>query len=155
MKVRFIRATDREHLLEVARRDGSVERATCETRSFLVHDLLHLAVESEAMTQAGVWGLLARGMSLTELNDRTRPPDRAAAELMEIEKVVGYCTSLTKGRSPAEVMAGVRQLRDTGGYAPPAWLDEAFLERVKERMRKLLGHWKATKHGEAMEVDWG
>jgi hypothetical protein len=36
----------------------------------------------------------------------------------------------------------------------PEWLTEDFIARVQERMRELLGHWKATPYGERMKLCW-
>ena len=34
----------------------------------------------------------------------------------------------------------------------PRWFTPAFLAAVSERLRELLGRWKATRYGEAMEL---
>lgn len=51
----------------------------CETRSYLVHDLLHYAVESEAGLSGGFWGNLARGKTLADMNDLRRTPGAPAS----------------------------------------------------------------------------
>src|SRR3954454_19930968 len=48
MRIVFRKLSDERHTLEIVREDGRREEVDCETRSLLVHDLLHLAVESEA-----------------------------------------------------------------------------------------------------------
>ena len=58
VRLSFVKMTDERHALEVVRDDGRRERVECETRSYLMHDLLHFAVESEA---GGLWGRLAAG----------------------------------------------------------------------------------------------
>ena len=35
---------------------------------------------------------------------------------------------------------------------PPRWLSGAFIDAVRERMRRLEGQWKATPFGETMEL---
>lgn len=50
-----------------------------------------------------------------------------------------------------EAEAGVRQ---SLGIALPSWLDDAFVLAVHERMRHLVGRWKATAYGGAMELTW-
>ena len=52
------------------------------------------------------------------------------------------------------MLAGVRGWLEAQGELLPAWLDEAFVERARERMRRLLGHWRATPHGSTMTVTW-
>ena len=70
MKIAFHKIDAERHAL-VIERGGRTERVECETRSYLVHDLLHYAVESEAGLDGGFWGHLARGKTLADMNDRT------------------------------------------------------------------------------------
>jgi hypothetical protein len=110
-------------------------------------------VESEAKTQAGFWGSLARGRTLAELNDRTRPFDDSA-ELAAIEQVVGALHGTTKGVAPVELVAGIRRFATSVDATLPDWLTVELVARVEERMRRLRGHWNATSFGERMELDW-
>jgi hypothetical protein len=34
------------------------------------------------------------------------------------------------------------------------WLTEEFVTRVKERLRRLVGHWNATPYGGSMDLEW-
>lgn len=52
-------------------------------------------------------------------------------------------------------MQGLRAYEASGGFEVPAWVDEVFIAAVQERMRHLMGHWKATPHGGVMELRWG
>ena len=70
MRVAFHRSAPIVTRFEIER-GGRVERVECETRSYLVRDLLHYAVESEAGLEGGFWGHLARGKTLADMNDRT------------------------------------------------------------------------------------
>jgi hypothetical protein len=155
MEIRLTRLTDDRHQLEIVRADGSREGATLATRSYLVHDLLHLAVESEARLATGFWGCLARGKTLADMNDRTgRSMKEYSGEMATIEQTVGALSAAAKGARAGAVLAGLRQWLVAQERDPPAWLDEPFIVRVQERMRQLLGHWRATRHGQTMTVDW-
>lgn len=155
MRILFHKLTSERHALEIVHEDGRRERMECETRSYLTHDLLHYAVEAEGALTTGFWGTLARGKTLTELNDRTRTtPGYATAEGMLIEQIVGVLSGVTKGRTAAELLAALERITSSSGQAMPAWLTIAFVEGVEERMRRLLGRWKATSFGEAMALDW-
>ena len=48
MRILFHKLSDDRHRLAIERTPGAREEVECETRSYLVHDLLHYAVESEA-----------------------------------------------------------------------------------------------------------
>ncbi len=154
MRIRFIKLTDREHALEVVHGDGRTERVVCETRSLLIHDLLHLAVESEARLTHGFWGQLAAGTTLEEMNDRTKPAAPSATELLAIERLVGALHGATKQRPPSELIAGLRRYADALDTELPEWLTEELVIRVEERIRQLSGQWRATPYGGTLEVIW-
>ncbi|HLK35277.1 MAG TPA: hypothetical protein VKU41_00905 [Polyangiaceae bacterium] len=151
MRILFKKLTDERHELAVSRAPESWETFDCETRSYLTHDLLHYAVEVEAGVQSGFWGRLAAGATLAEMNDRTRPMDD---EMAAIEQVVGALTSSVKGMPAAEVVAGMNRFASSLGSTMPSWLTEAFVLAVQERMRNLLGRWKATPRGSALDLTW-
>ena len=65
MEIVFTKLSDERHSVRVHREDGTVETVELDSRSFLRHDLAHLAVESELGLEGGVWGSVARGGSLT------------------------------------------------------------------------------------------
>jgi hypothetical protein len=155
ISLRFTKVSDDVHRLEVARADGRREAVTCETRSLLTHDLLHYAVETEAGLEDGFWGLLAKGKTLAEMNDRTgRSMSSEGPALLAIEQLVGALTSVTKGRASGDVVSGITRYLESQGSAVPGWLTVALVDAVGERMRGLLGRWKATPYGGTMELAW-
>ena len=120
-----------------------------------MHDLLHLAVESEAKVTVGFWGNLAKGRTLADMNDRTGKAMAAEApEMAVIERLVGSLSGAVKGRTAAEMVAALQQHATALGSANPDWLTEELVLAVQERMRKLMGHWKATPFGDSMEIEW-
>lgn len=151
MRIRFKKLSDERHELGISRDLTSWETAACETRSYLTHDLLHYAVEVQAGVEAGFWGRLAAGATLAEMNDRTRA---LSGEMAAIEQVVGALTTSVKGRSAAEVAAGMKRFATSLGTTMPSWLTEEFVLAVQERMRQLLGRWKATPRGAALDLPW-
>lgn len=141
MRIHLTKLTDERHRLAIVRADGSAESVELETRSFLLHDLVHYAVEAEAGMRAGFWGLLAAGASLASLADRTLA-DPKNAELARAETLVGPMQSVWNGRL------------DKARYIESSSVDEAFVERVLERLRGLWGHWRATRFRGVMELSW-
>lgn len=158
MRIAFRRIDDTAHMLEVTRADGATESVRCETRSYLLHDFLHYAVESEAALLGGFWGGLAAGKTLAQMNDRTAPALAGmadmAGEMGAIERIVGAMHLTTKGRSSREIVGGVRRFYESIGEQAPAWLTESLVGRVQERMRRLQGQWKATPRGGRMELSF-
>ena len=152
-------------MLEVRRADGRTESVECESRSYLLHDLLHYAVESEARLSGGFWGHLAAGKTLAQMNDRSArtgtasPPLGAvmadiAGEMGAIERIVGALHQTTKGRSAQDIVAAVRRFYESIGEQAPAWLTEALIDAVRERMRRLQGAWRATPRGGRLELSF-
>jgi hypothetical protein len=151
MRILFKKLSNERHELAISRDLASWETVECETRSYLTHDLLHYAVEAEAGVQSGFWGRLAAGATLAEMNDRTRS---MGDEMATIEQVVGALTTSVKGRSAAEVVAGMTRFASSLGSTMPLWLTEEFVRAVQERMRQLLGRWRATPCGSALDLTW-
>jgi hypothetical protein len=155
MRILFRKIADERHTLAIVRSDGRREEVECETRSMLVHDLLHLAVESEAKLRGGFWGNLAKGKTLADMNDRTGAAMAAEAPEMEvIERLVGALSGAVKGRSAREMVAALKSYVKALGTTYPEWLTEELVIEVQERMRQLIGRWNATAFGSEMEIEW-
>jgi hypothetical protein len=155
VRILIHKLTDERYALEIVRDGGARERVECETRSTLRHDLLHYATESEAKLDGGFWGLVARGKTLADMNDRTGMALAAEwPELMEVERVVGALHGLDGGRSAEAVVGALRTYCTALGETMPAWLTPALVAAVAERMRELTGRWRATPFGRAMELAW-
>src|SRR5262245_8548027 len=126
MRILLKKVSDDRHALEIARDDGRRESVECETRSYLAHDLLHYAVESEAKRTGGFWGNLANGKTLEELNDRTgKAMMTLSPEVAMIEKVVGALSGVVKGQSAADLAAGLRRYAEASEQPLPGWLTES------------------------------
>lgn len=157
MRIVLTRVTNTLHRLEIVRADGSRETADLETRSFLMHDFIHFAVEAEAGMTEGFWGLLASGTPLAKLNDRENAMKafEPGVQLGLAEAVVGPVTKLVQGKlDAAGLLRAFHERFLAGGDRIPPWLNDAFLLRVMDRMRRLLGQWKATPFGGRMELVW-
>lgn len=155
MRIELRKISDGEHELAIVRPGGDREAVRCETRSTLVHDLLHYAAEREANVTTGFWGTLAGGRTLADMNDRTGAAlGDAGGDVMAIERIVGPLSGAVKG-VPARQLAERLQayLAETGAPGP-GWLTPAFVAAVQERMRHLLGAWRAVGHGQTMTLDW-
>ena len=71
-----------------------------------------------------------------------------------IEKMVGVLSGATKGQSAHQILAGLQRYAEATESPLPPWVTERFVEAVQERMRRLVGRWKATPFGGAMELAW-
>jgi hypothetical protein len=97
MRILCRKISGEQHELAIVRPDGRRESLVCETRSVLMHDFIHHAVESAARLESGFWGLLARGRTLAEMNDRAGLPSaEEAAEMAIVERFVGALSGAAK-----------------------------------------------------------
>lgn len=156
MRIRFTRLTSDRHRFEIVRDDGSREAHELETRSTLLHDLAHFAVETEAGLREAFYGRLASGQTYAELMEL--PP--TAPEAMETELVVVQVQNAfrhgddgvgpTPGEEAQRIAAGFRASESE----PPAWLTEDFIARARARMRQLQGQWRATEFRQTLELEF-
>jgi hypothetical protein len=165
MLIRFTRLSNDRHRVEIIRDDGTRESQELETRSSLLHDLTHYAVEVEAGLEESFYGRLARGLTYNELT--TTPPK--TPEAMQTERVVVQVQSpykrdpalaatpnaeaATKAEAEAEAQKMVASFVATESE-PPGWLTGEFISRVRERLRRVQGRWRATPFHQAMELQF-
>lgn len=157
MRILLTKLTNERHALEIVRQDGSRDRVELETRSLWLHDLVHFAVEAEAGLQDGFWGSLAAGRTMAEMNDRTGEGMKEyAGPMLVIEMLVGAVTGALNGVPLDAAITNIRgYLKGVGkGDAFPDWLTPDYVARVRERLRKLVGHWNGTPFGETMALVW-
>ena len=155
MRILFRKISGERHELTIVRPDERRESLLCETRSVLMHDFIHYAVESAAQIETGFWGLLAHGRTLAQMNDRAGLPSAdEAAEMATVERFVGALSGAVKEVPAAELVAGIRRYAAAMDTEVPSWLTESLVVDAQERLRRLVGAWRATQAGAAVELDW-
>jgi hypothetical protein len=156
MRIVLTRLTDARHALEVHRSDGSRERVELETRSCLIHDLTHFAVEEAARITEGFWGSLAAGRTFDDLMGRTGAGTMDdGGVMMAVERTVAVLQGGAKAREdPAAAHARIVAMLRIQDQSPAPWFTVEFVARVHERVRQLVGHWNATPFGSSMELIW-
>jgi hypothetical protein len=157
LTVRLTKLSNKHHRFAYQRSDGSGQHLDLETRNFLLHDLIHFAVESEGRFKNSFYALLARGETYESLGDAdmTDASHPGGDEILMTERIVGAFTGLAKGlATPAQVLDGIRNLLEAHEEPMPAWLTLDFAEHVAERLRQLQGRWKATPFGATLELQF-
>src|SRR5690349_8596018 len=118
MRITLVKLSDQRHRLEVCRDNGTTEGVELETRSLLLHDLVHYAVEQEAPIPDGFWGMVAGGAPLGgQMMD-------GGPGAMLAEALTGPMQSLWNGRTTKETYLV------HGSRAAPAIVNEDFVARV-------------------------
>jgi hypothetical protein len=161
MQIALRKISDLRHRLEITRDDGSRDAVELASRSFLIHDFLHYAVESRAGLKASFWGMLASGRSFKDVHESfamVRPAEHLEllrGEAATTEAIVGALTSLAHERADADAaIAGLTRLFQAQERALPHWLTLAFVEGVREHMRRLRGQWRAVPFGGEMVIEF-
>ncbi|MBI1360537.1 MAG: hypothetical protein GC155_09695 [Alphaproteobacteria bacterium] len=147
LRIRLTRISNDRHRFEAVRADGSVELRELETRSYLTHDLVHFALESEGKLDEGFYGLLARG------GGYEASADMWAGDTGRIEKVVAMLQTALKDE--VETREFAKRASDAFHHInelAPAWLTEDLIAGAVQRFRSLQGKWRATPFGEAMDL---
>jgi hypothetical protein len=150
LTIKLTKQSATHHVFEYVRSDGSAESAELETKTFLYHDLLHFAVETEANLTESFYGRLERGETFSRLREVSL---HQRIEIATTERVVGMLTGFFKNDSNVDEFivraAGMLQQVEEGA---PLWLTTELVRNVRGRMRSLMGEWKATLFGETMRL---
>lgn len=148
LTIALTRLSPTHHRFAVVRADGSSESVELETRSCLVHDLVHFALECEAGLLHSFYGQLAGGTAYAALTMTL--PD-GAGELLATERLVGGLQGmLQKGVPVDRFLAAMSDAFAAHGERLPAWCTPTLIARVQERMRRLNGEWRALPFGQTM-----
>lgn len=161
MLIRFTRLSNDRHRFEIIRDDGTHESQELETRSSLLHDLTHYAVEVEAGLEESFYGRLAQGIAYDELT--ATPPK--TLEAMQTECVVVQVQNPSKHDATvaaalkADTEAEAEAQKILASFAatesePPRWVTGEFIARVRERLRRVQGRWRATPFHQTMELEF-
>jgi hypothetical protein len=152
--ITLTRISPTHHQFACTRPDGTGESFALESKSFLFHDLLHFSIESEAQLKQSFYGLLASGQPYAVLS-KAMDEQTNYGEIAVTERIVGGMTGVMKQNIPADqFIAVMKNLFEAYTEPLPTWLTPDFIERVKERMRKLQGEWNALPFGHAMTLTW-
>ncbi|MBX4210679.1 hypothetical protein KW783_01780 [Candidatus Parcubacteria bacterium] len=100
LTVRFTKISPTHHEFEYIRPDGSGEKVKLESKTFLLHDFIHYAIESEAKLENSFYGLLAKGAKISDLSDGTEVSVQKFGDEIEItERVTGAINGVIKGEA--------------------------------------------------------
>ena len=152
LTLRFTRVSPTHHRFEYRRPDGAGEAIEMESGSFLFHDLLHYAVESEAGLRGSFYGILGKIGGYEELS--VAGGAALGGEIAITERVVGALTGALQDEDlDAEAfVAQVTEYLDIYEERAPRWFTPTFMAAARERMVQLMDRWKATPFGETMEL---
>ena len=97
MKIVLKKKTSFQAEYTITRADKTAELITLDTKTYLLHDICHYAVEKILNYQNGFWGMLAQGYTFSELFGKNNP---MTSGLRFIEQIVGLVQSVYSGHIP-------------------------------------------------------
>ena len=144
MKIEIKKATNHRCEYTITRDDKSVERITLDTKTYLVHDICHYAVEKNLKYSKGFWGMLSDGYSFSELFGKKNPN---TTELRFIEQIVGPVQSVFLGNIPKQDFdLFVKHLDLT--------LTEDILHACLTEIETILKQWEQLSIGQRLTLEW-
>jgi hypothetical protein len=157
MQITFVKESLTHHTLEVVRNTGSTEKVLLETKSFMPHDLIHFLYEQEAGLQNSFWGQIAQGKTFAELNDKAflQTLVTGDSEIADTERIVGPLQGYFQADTTADyTVSQLYDLFSASNRILPSQITSVFLETLREKFRKLKGHWDAIKRSEPLLLTW-
>ena len=127
MQLWFAPHDPRRHRLRIARPPHAPVDTLLETRSLLLHDLAHFALESHHGWEHGFYGALAAGLDPADLREGRVAPERWA-RLLEVEGPVV--------RLQGAFLRGERE------------------HPASPLLRAAVGAWRKTRQGQALRLTW-
>ena len=141
MVIILSKISNQQHSVRIQRLDKSQDKAILNSRSYLRHDLAHLAVETEVPLSKGYWGSVASGASLSGMEIR-------GPEIMLAEALSGPVQTLMR------VEADIDKYEEVLERVLPELASDDLARRIWDKARRLQGHWKATNFGREMAIQW-
>jgi hypothetical protein len=146
------------HSLRVERENGTSDWMPT-TPFFVEHDITHFAVETTLGFQEAFWGLMSKGWSFSNFEDR-QPGSRKAVQLPP----EAYITEGLVGAIQVDHMHGpfsyegflkvLRESHEALGATPPVITSEQ-LTSIRELKNQLIVRWKELAPGDRLEITFG
>jgi len=154
MRIAFTKArAGRSDVMRIDRDDGTAafER---ERSGFVVHDLLHFAVETVLDEPYGLYGVFASGREPGEFGrdpETGAAPPKPGSPRVDVENVVNLFAQERAGALRED------QFADAIALACPdaaSLLTEPTCERVRRRFDELLGAWDRLEPGDSLVLQF-
>ena len=127
MRISLTRISPTHHTFAYVRDDGTGESIDMDTKTFLVHDLIHFAVETEANLKDSFYGLLNTSGSYASLSGEGLKTAEGT-EVLHTERVVGVLTGIAKGDvTPQQAFGAIENLYNAHKEPIPEWVSIDFI----------------------------
>lgn len=151
----FTKTSPTHHSFRYARDDGSGEILLLESKG-LMHDFLHLLLESEARLEHSFYGMLAEGKRYADIASHGPDPLNGKRDEAELSKLIveGLAGMIQHSTAPHIVLGGLENILSAYKQEVPSWATENFLFKIQSRYRSLWGQWKSIPLGETLTLSF-
>ena len=156
MLIRFTRLTNERHRLEFVRDDGTSEARELETRSALLHDLVHYAVETTLGLRQSFFALVASGVDITAFAvPKEKRTFQIPVEAVQTEHIVGHLqVEMADGALIEDFNGSLAAACLVLGQAAPPPIPAETLDRLRAQVRDLWRRWQEIPPGGTLELEF-
>ena len=153
MTIRFKKSRpNKPHALSCIRRDGST--TWTRLRVPVQHDLIHYAVETTLGLRDSFYGLLARGMNITDFEKpKAERTFDLTDETVHTEYIVGlFQMELSNGSPYKDFNAELQAMCAQNKFSAPREIEPEEIERIRQAVSEMLYQWQAIEPGQTFEL---
>ncbi len=155
MIIRFKKSQpNKPHALSCIRSDGST--TWTRLRVPVQHDLIHYVVETTLGLRDSFFGLVARGVNITDLE---KPKAQRAFDLTDAavhtEYMVGlFQMELSNGEPYKDFHAQLRAMCEQNKFPAPPEIGPDQIERIRQAVSNILYEWQTIAPGQTFELNF-
>ncbi len=152
LKIYLKRTSPTHHEFKYIRGDNSGESHEIETKTFLGHDLTHLALEKSGNIKNGFYGLIESGLSYKQLTGLGNP-ELPNSKIIQVEWIVGPLSSYLKNRTDIDIFyERLHGIFISYNEKPPSWLTKEVIIESVSLYDAMIGEWKSLGFGNVLEL---
>ncbi|MGI8951627.1 MAG: hypothetical protein ACR2FN_08585 [Chitinophagaceae bacterium] len=153
MEICFKKIREKEHVISCKRKDGSDTWMKTD-EFFVMHDLMHYAVETTLHYKTAFYGMLAQGVSITDFelpkNERTFSLTKEAGFAENIVNVLFI--ELRQQKFP-DFNSTITEIYRMNNYSEePPLLTEIQLQNIRAKFHELCAKWNSLKTNETLQL---
>lgn len=153
MEIEFVKKDEQQHILVCRRSDGTTTWRKLDP-FFLRHDLIHYAVESVLRFKGGFYGMVARGIDITDfdLPRQNRTVDMPVEAIM-IEHIVNLVMVESREGRMKDFNAQLRQSLPAALHSVEGnWVSNHDLDNIHSTYEQLYRQWQELPEDDVLSL---
>lgn len=166
MDIIITKGTDRDWI-HITRSDGTEDKSTFPKKGMIPHDFVHFVVEKEFGFSDGFWGYVAKGNSISDIQEivknaghasskRAKIPDEHIVELLQAERLV-ECFEADQWSSgtDSDTFRDVVNAACASSHVPVPTIDDRSIEKIRVQLSEFTAKWTTIPIGDMVQITWG